>query len=258
MFSRSVLNGFNEGEKFDLSLIQHSLSLEGSLAGLVVRKRFYEIGRPDSYKEFISYVSDRFGSPKKAAFLDRDGVLNEIVFNEDTELLDSPMDIQELKLLPGAAEAVKILKEEGYLVFIITNQPAAAKGKTSLGKLFDINKKLTELIPEIDDVFMCPHHPEGDKVRGLKTLIKSCGCRKPKSGLIEEACSKYAVDRSESFMAGDSFTDVQCGRAAALKTVFIGSYKCDICARLEYDKPDHIFKSLIEAAEAIKKGVLKK
>ena len=185
-------------------------------------------------------------------------MINEIVFNEDTELLDSPMSVSEFKLIPGAAEAVKILKEEGYLIFIITNQPAAAKGKTSLGKLFDINKKLTELIPEIDDVFMCPHHTEGDPKRGDISLIKICDCRKPESGLIEEACSKYAVDRSASFMAGDSFTDVQCGRKAGIQTVFIGSYKCDICTKLEYDKPDHIFKSLMEAATAIKKGVLKK
>ncbi|MCR5748123.1 MAG: HAD-IIIA family hydrolase [Lachnospiraceae bacterium] len=251
MFSRNVLDGYSDGEKFDLSDIQHGLSLKDELFGLVVGKRFYEIGRPEPYKEFIEYAKQRFDVPTKAAFLDRDGVLNEIVYNEDTEQLDSPLNADELKLLPGAAEAVKKLKEAGYYIFIITNQPAAAKGKTDLGTLWDINKKLLELIPEIDDVFMCPHHPEGSSHCKEPVLIGKCDCRKPKAGLIDEACSCYKVDKGASFMAGDSFTDIMCGRAAGLKTVFVGNYKCDVCARLEYDKPDMIVNGISELAEVI-------
>lgn len=246
MFSRSVLDGYNDGDRFDLSYIQHALSLKGALEGLVVRKRFYEIGRPEPYREFIAYAGDRFDIPKKAAFLDRDGVLNEIVYNEDAEQLDSPLKISELKLLPGAAEAVRRLKADGYYVFVVTNQPAAAKGKTSLGTLWDINKRLLELIPDIDDVFMCPHHPKGDSRSREKELIGPCKCRKPGTGMIDEACARYAIDRDSSFMAGDSYTDIECGRRAGLKTVFIGDYKCDICARLEYNKPDAVYKSLYE------------
>nr|MCR5410111.1 HAD-IIIA family hydrolase [Lachnospiraceae bacterium] len=232
MFSRSVLDDYNIGEKFDLSVIQHKLSLEGRLAGLVVTRRFYEIGRPEPYREFISYAAGRFEHKKKAAFLDRDGVINEIVYNEDTELLDSPLAVEELKLIDGAADAIARLKAAGYLVFIITNQPAAAKGKTSLGTLFDINKRLKELIPGIDDVFMCPHHPKGSERSREKNLIGPCDCRKPGTGLIREAFEKYAIDPGASFMAGDSYTDILCARSAKLKAVFIGDYKCDICARL--------------------------
>lgn len=251
MFSRSVFEARKDGEKFDLSEIQHKLSVEGKLLGLVVRRRFYEIGRPESYKEFSEYAAERFTKAKKAAFLDRDGVLNEIVFNEDTEQLDSPLRPDQLKLLEGAEEAVQTLKKEGYLVFVITNQPAAAKGKTGLGDLFDVNKKLTELMPQIDEVFMCPHHPVGNERAVEKNLIKKCDCRKPGTGLIEQACLKYSIDRSLSFMAGDSFTDVECGKRAGLKTVFIGDFKCDVCARLDHDKPDVVAKSLKEAVEVI-------
>ncbi len=251
MFSRSVLDDFDDDEKFDLSEIQHRLSVEGRLEGLVVTRRFYEIGRPESYREFIGYACERFETPKKAAFLDRDGVLNEIVYNEDTEQLDSPMKPDELRLLPGAAEAVGWLKAAGYYVFIVTNQPAAAKGKTSLGNIFDINKKLRELIPEIDEVFVCLHHPKGSVHSKERNLIGECVCRKPKSGLIDEARAKYAIDMEKSFMAGDSYTDVACGRAAGVRTVFIGDYKCDICARLEYDKPDIVAGSLAEAMDMI-------
>ncbi|MBQ7584071.1 MAG: HAD-IIIA family hydrolase [Lachnospiraceae bacterium] len=232
-------------------MIQHQLSVEGRLCGLEVYRRFYEIGRPEPYKEFIDYARERFETPKKAAFLDRDGVLNEIVFNEDTELLDSPMNPGELKLIEGAAEAVARLKEAGYYVFIVTNQPAAAKGKTGLGELFDVNKKLKELVPGIDEVFMCPHHPIGSPRGRERNLIVKCGCRKPGTGLIDQAGAKYAIDTDSSFMAGDSFTDVLCGRAAGLKTVFIGDYKCDVCARLEYEKPDIIAKDLAAAVEGI-------
>ena len=251
MFSRSVLDDYNIGEKFDLSVIQHRLSVEGRLAGLVVTRRFYEIGRPEPYREFISYAEDRFERKKKAAFLDRDGVINEIVYNDDTELLDSPLAVEELKLIDGAADAIARLKDAGYLIFIVTNQPAAAKGKTSLGALFDINKRLKELIPEIDDVFMCPHHPKGSSRSTEKNLIGLCDCRKPGTGLIKEAFSKYAIDPDSSFMAGDSFTDVLCARAAHLKSVFIGDYKCDICARLDHDKPDIIAKDLADAADRL-------
>ena len=221
MFSRSVLDGYRVGERFDLSDIQHGLSERGKLEGLVVKRRFYEIGRPEPYREFIGYAADRFDTPKKAAFLDRDGVLNEIVYNEGTELLDSPMKPGEMRLLPGAADAVRI------------------------------NKRLMELIPEIDDVFVCFHHPEGDKRSREPELIRKCGCRKPGTGLIDEACLKYAVDRGTSFMAGDSYTDIECGRAAGVRTVFIGGYKCDVCARLRYNKPDITAKSLNEAVNEI-------
>ncbi|MBO5552037.1 MAG: HAD-IIIA family hydrolase, partial [Lachnospiraceae bacterium] len=235
------------------SVIQHELSVEGKLEGLVVSRRFYEIGRPESYREFIGYAAERFDHPKKAAFLDRDGVLNEILYKEDTEQLDSPMKPEELKLLPGAADAVRRLKEAGYYVFVVTNQPAAAKGKTGLEDLIAINRRLVELIPEIDGVFACYHHPKGDKRSKEPGLIRSCKCRKPGTGLIDEACSVYAVDRSQSFMAGDSFTDIICGRDAGVRTVFIGNYKCDVCERLEYNKPDITAGSLDEAVSVILK-----
>ncbi len=251
VFAKEVLKDRKEGEAFDLSEIQHGLSIEGKLAGLVVKRRFYEIGRPDSYREFIDYARDRFDVKHKAAFLDRDGVLNEIVFNEDTEQLDSPLKVSELKLLDGAAEAVKTLKDAGYYVFIITNQPAAAKGKTSLGELWDINKELCKLIPEIDEVFMCPHHPKGSERSTEKDLICKCGCRKPETGLIKEASEKYACDMEASFMAGDSYTDIQCAQAAGLKSVFIGDLKCDVCARLSYRKPDITAGSLKEAVRIL-------
>ncbi len=248
MFSKEIFASREDGEVFDLGDLQHELSKEGKLAGLVVDRRFYEIGRPEPYREFTDYARARFDTKRKAAFLDRDGVLNEIVFNEDTEQLDSPMKTDELVLTKGAKDAVKSLKDAGFYVFVVTNQPAAAKGKTSLGNLWDINKHLMELIPEIDEVFVCLHHPKGAAMCREKTLIRECNCRKPKDGLIREAMAKYAVDIEGSYMVGDSFTDIKCGISAGVKTVFIGNFKCDTCKKLENTPPDFVAEDILEAA----------
>ncbi|MCR5651455.1 MAG: HAD-IIIA family hydrolase [Lachnospiraceae bacterium] len=253
MFSRSVFDSYSEGAVFDLSEVQHSLSENGRLAGLVVDKRFYEIGRPESYKEFEIYAGERFETARKAAFIDRDGVLNEIVYNEDIEQLDSPLKQDELKIIDGVREAVDDLKAAGYYIFVVTNQPAAAKGKACLCDLYDVNSRLKELIPGIDDIFVCFHHPKGSSRSTEKSLIRKCHCRKPGTGLISQAQSKYLIDMSASFMAGDSFTDIECANAAGLKSVFVGDYKCDVCARLKFEKPDIIAPDLLTAAQMILK-----
>ncbi len=256
MFERALFENVPEGESFDLSMLQHDLSLRGELEGLPVRRRFYEIGSPESYREFIKYAEERFDSSCPAVFLDRDGVLNEIVYDDNTEQLDSPLQPESLTLLPGVADAVRKLKKAGFYIFIVTNQPAAAKGKTTLAKLYDINERLREFLAEggedpVDEIFMCPHYPTEGKYTREHFLIRKCECRKPGTGLIRSAAGKYNIDLSASYMVGDSFTDVICGRDAGVKTVFIGNYKCDLCARLKYQKPDLIVSSLPEFAEKI-------
>ncbi len=255
MFERSLFKVYPENVRFDLADIQHDLSVRGMLYGLTVSKRFYEIGSPDSYGEFISYAHERFDVPHKAVFLDRDGTINELVFNDDTEQLDTAMDVSEFRLFQNSLDAIKEIREKGYLVFVVTNQPAAAKGKTTMGKLMDIDHELLRLAAaagtEIDDIFACFHYPDEQPHTREKFLISKCGCRKPAAGLIEQARAKYNLDIENSYMAGDSFTDIQCGRTAGLKTVFIGNYKCDVCARLEYDRPDMITGSIKELADRL-------
>ena len=252
MFERSLFEEYKAGEKFDLAVIQHELSVGGRLEGLVVSKRFYEIGSPDSYREFTAYAHERFDVPHRAVFLDRDGTINEIVYIDETEQLDSPMEVSQLKLIDGAADAVRALKAAGYLVFIVTNQPSAAKGKTTLGRLYDINHELLRLCGDcIDDIFMCPHYGTEQPHTKEKFLIKKCDCRKPLPGLIKQAMQKYDIDASASWMVGDSFTDVQCGRAAGVKTAFVGNFKCDVCSRLDFSRPDMIVSSVAEFAMKI-------
>lgn len=241
--------------KFDIALIQNRLSIEKKIAAHIVTKRFYEIGSPESLKEFREYVRRRFNESHPAVFLDRDGVLNEIVFNDDIEQMDSPQKPEQFKVLPGAADAIRKIKEKGYYVFLATNQPGAAKGKCKLKTLYDINTGFCEWLSgqgtDIDGVFMCPHYPKMSPQTKEGFLIKTCDCRKPKPGLILKPGDIYNIDYESSYMIGDSFTDIVAGQAAGVKTIFIGELKCDACKKLCDIEPDCIVHDVSEAADVL-------
>ena len=255
MYSKDLLDDYEYGAKFDIAVLQKQLSIEKKLAAHIVTKRFYEIGSPESLKEFREYVRHRFNESHPAVFLDRDGVLNEIVFNEDTEQMDSPQRLSEFRPFPEAADALKKIKEKGYYVFIVTNQPGAAKGKSSLKTLYDINtmyaEQLSEQGTDIDGIFMCPHYPKMSEYTKEEFLIKTCDCRKPKPGLLLRPRDIYNIDYENSYMIGDSFTDVLAGEAAGVKTIYIGELKCDACKKLCDIEPAYIVHNVSEAADII-------
>ena len=257
MYERSLFEDRAENEAFDIAEILHDLSLKGELAAQVVTKRFYEIGSPASLAECSAYMNRRYRENHPAVFVDRDGVINEIVWNEDIEQLDSPMKVSELRFLPGVADALKMIKEKGYYIFVVTNQPGAAKGKTDLATLYDINTYMIDSLSkegvEIDDLFMCPHYPKELPLTKEKFLIKKCNCRKPEPGLIYRAMRKYNIDMTRSFMIGDSCTDVSAGAAVGLSTIFTGDLKCDLCKKLGDLSPDFVAKDLFDAAEDLPK-----
>ncbi|MCR5107067.1 MAG: HAD-IIIA family hydrolase [Lachnospiraceae bacterium] len=255
IYERSLFEEYNESDKFDVAIIQNRLSLKGQLAAHEVTRRFYEIGSPPALNEFREYSDKRFNKKVKAVFLDRDGVINEIVYNDDTEQLDSPQKPEEFKLLPDVVEALSIFKKKGYYIFIVTNQPGAAKGKSRLSTLYDINTGFVNDMKkegiELEAVYMCPHYPKRQKYTKEDYLIKECECRKPKPGLILKAGKTYNIDYENSYMIGDSFTDVKAGRAAGVKTIFLGDLKCDACKKLCDIEPDIITGDILKAAQAV-------
>lgn len=258
IFSKEVFSALEEAlkdKKVDLSDIQKDLVERKNCAACEETHRFYEIGTPASLAEFTGYVEKRFMKPHGVCFLDRDGVIDEIVFNEDTEQLDSPLSVSQFRFLPGAVEGLRKLSESGLELFVVSNQPAAAKGKATLSELYEINtymvKELLKEGIEITEVSICPHHPTGSCRTKEQFLIRKCDCRKPSAGLLLRIMKKHNVDPAHSYMIGDSYTDILAGRAAGVKTAFIGDYKCDVCSRLNFDKPDVTGKNLEEAAEKI-------
>jgi len=248
LYEKKLFSVYEKNVKFDVAEIQNSLSVSGKMVAHVVTKRFYEIGSPTALAEFQRYVCKRFHEYHPAVFLDRDGVLNEIVFNEDTEQMDSPLKISEFVLFDKVSNALKIMKEKGYHIFVVTNQPAAAKGKTTLAKLYDINTYFVELLKEqgaeVDDIFMCPHFTKKLPMTKEEFLIADCDCRKPKPGLLLRAKEKYRINWEASYMIGDSYTDIAAGKTAGVNTIFIGNFKCDSCKQLEGNKPDMIFSDI--------------
>ena len=192
----------------------------------------------------------------KAVFLDRDGVINEIVFHEDVEVLDSPFNTQQVRILEGVFAAIATFNQLGYKVLVMTNQPGAAKGKMSLARINEVNQHILNLASksgaQIDQVYCCPHHPTGTP-RGDTSLIKSCECRKPGTGLLLAGVDEHKIDVNLSYMIGDSISDIQAGKAIGLATILVGGLKCD--ARRMYEEkgclPDSVFQSLSPFAQSL-------
>ena len=193
----------------------------------------------------------------KAVFLDRDGVINEIVFHEDVEILDSPFNIQQVHILQGVFQAITTFNQLGFKVLVVTNQPGAAKGKMSLARIDEINQYVVDLASksgvQIDQVYCCPHHPTGS-LGGDMSLIKKCKCRKPGTDLLLAGIDEHKIDVNMSYMVGDSISDIQAGKAIGMTTILVGGLKCD--ARRIYEEnnclPDSVFQSLSLFVQSLK------
>ncbi|MCA1039356.1 HAD family hydrolase [Bacillus infantis] len=148
---------------------------------------------------------------KKAIFLDRDGVLNEVLSHR-VKFVNKP---EQLYLLEGAAEAVSLFNEAGYEVFGVTNQGGVGLGFMKEKDLHRVHERLQRLIREkgghITEVAYCPHKPKA-----------GCECRKPNAGMILDLAERYDIDLSKSFMVGDHERDIEAGIKAGCKTAFIG------------------------------------
>lgn len=151
---------------------------------------------------------------RPAAFLDRDGVLN-----EDTGYAWRREDI---RWRSGAIESLRLLNRAGYLVFVITNQSGVAQGFYREEDVRELHRWMTEQLAaegaHIDAFYYCPHHPEGS----VREYRRTCDCRKPAAGMIELAMREWPVEREGSFLVGDRERDVQAGRAAGLRTYLLG------------------------------------
>lgn len=150
---------------------------------------------------------------KKACFLDRDGVLI-----EEVNYIKSP---DQVKIIPGVFDALKKLREKGYLCIVISNQSGVARGYFKEGDVAKIQDRidgfLTEKGLKIDGYYNCPHHPGGT----VSEYKKDCDCRKPKPGLILKAAKEHSIDLSKSFMIGDKFSDIKAAENAGCHTAIM-------------------------------------
>lgn len=193
----------------------------------------------------------------KAVFLDRDGVINEVVYFPDFGLVDSPLNPTQFRLLPRVGEAVRLLNELGLKVIVVSNQPCVGKGKVT-SRLFEgIRQKMQEGLKDagahLDGEYYCFHHPEAR----LAEFRVNCDCRKPKPGLLLRAATDLGLRLPSCFMVGDGLTDVRAGKAAGCKTILISRLKCELCRLMEDEgvKPDFIVRDLLDGCGIIEKEV---
>lgn len=159
----------------------------------------------------------------KAVFLDRDGVINHLFFNPATGEYESPHCVEDLMIYPYVAESLMKLQHSGYKLFLVSNQPSYAKGKTTLGKIGAIHEKLHHYMVEngidFSGYFYCYHHPDGI----VPEYSFECLCRKPKPFFLLEAQRRYTLDMGDSWLIGDQDSDIICGRAGRVKTILINN-----------------------------------
>lgn len=158
-----------------------------------------------------------------AVFIDRDGTLNKVVYDSEG-MENSPFRVEDLELLPGAAEFTRRIREAGYLAVLVTNQPGVAKGSITIDGLNQIHQRLCSLLEEdgggLDRICYCPHHPKGKP--GISSpFIQACDCRKPGPGMLTTAAEEMGINLARSWMVGDKLLDVQAGQAAGCRTILL-------------------------------------
>jgi D-glycero-D-manno-heptose 1,7-bisphosphate phosphatase len=147
------------------------------------------------------------GPLRKAVFLDRDGVLNEAVIRDGKPF--APATLTDLHLVPNAAEATARLRNAGYMLIVVTNQPDVSRGLQTREVVEAMDAALGSALG-IDEFRVC-YHDDADQ----------CACRKPKPGLVLDAAAAHGIDLGQSFLIGDRWRDIDCGYAAGVRTVWI-------------------------------------
>lgn len=211
-----------------------------------------DMGTPERFEQvcedLVSGLVHRrnLSQPQKAIFLDRDGVINRYV--------GFLRDIDEFELIDGVAEAIRCINNSGYLCIVVTNQPVIARGEVSWDELDMIHAKMETLLGRegayIDDVYVCPHHPDSGYEGEIEELKIDCDCRKPKPGMLLQAAKEYNIDLSQSWMIGDSKRDIQAGKNVGCRTTLLHGNGAESDTGDIYGQ-DETAESLLEAVERV-------
>lgn len=180
------------------------------------------------------------GTP--AIFLDRDGTIN-----EDPGYLTHP---GEIRLLPGVADALRLLQEQGFRLVVVSNQSGVARGFLTEAMLEEIQERLEALLKDqgviLSGMYYCPHHPEGAPPYG-----QVCGCRKPKGGLVERAARDHGLDLSRSYVIGDQQIDIELARQMGMPAILVLTGQGRLSLTSGPVHPDYIAPDLAAAARWI-------
>lgn len=256
IINRKLLDLVKEPVKtdFEKDILANQVKLGANIYAYHTPEYVKDVGTVDRINATVEELksgliqSKNLKNKQRAIFIDRDGTINV------SKGFISKAD--DLELIPGSIEAIKAINKSGALAIVITNQPVIARGECSFEELHNIHNKLKTLLGEkgafVDDIFYCPHHPDKGFEGEVPELKFDCECRKPKTGMIDEAVKKYNIDLSKSYMVGDSTMDLETARNAGIKSVLVdtgfagndGKYdrNCDIEAKNLFDAVEKIIK----------------
>lgn len=172
---------------------------------------------------------------RRAVFLDRDGVLNRAIIKDGKPY--PPAGVDEVEIPPGVVEALQRLKDAGFVLIVVSNQPDVARGATPQATVEEINDFLAQRMP-IDRFIMC-YHDNGD----------TCACRKPASGMLLAGAQEFDIELASSYMVGDRWKDIEAGQRAGCRTLFIDNGY----AERQPESPDYCVPSLSQAVSIILK-----
>lgn len=211
-----------------------------------------DIGTPQRYDrvcaEFETGViaQSSFTAPQRAVFLDRDGTL--VVDKDCLRSADG------LELLPGVSDALHKLNHSGWRTIVATNQPVVAKGWCSETELRNIHNKLETILGRehafLDRIYFCPHHPDRGFPGERADLKIDCGCRKPAIGMIQSAAEDLNIDLKQSWLIGDTTTDVQTAKNSGVKSILLRTGAAGRDGK-HPAQPDFIFDTLNDAVNFI-------
>jgi D-glycero-D-manno-heptose 1,7-bisphosphate phosphatase len=177
-------------------------------------------------------------SPKnRCVFLDRDGVLNKSIVRGGKPY--PPNSAEELEVYPDVPLGCLRLKQAGFLLVTVTNQPDVGRGKQTRVAVEAINRKISDIIRVLDRFEVCFH--------GGADYGEPCDCRKPAAGMLYRAAAALEIDLASSFMIGDRWQDVDCAHAAGCRAIFIDHGYAEALRQ----KPDVTVKTFGEAVEAV-------
>jgi D,D-heptose 1,7-bisphosphate phosphatase len=186
------------------------------------------------------------GRSRPAIFLDRDGTLN-----VEKGHLRKPED---LELLPEVAPALRRLRNAGFRLVVLTNQPVIARGEATEAAVAAIHRRLEwelgQLGAYLDAIYVCPHHPDGGFLGERAELKKVCNCRKPATGLFERACRDLPIDVANSWVIGDQTRDIEMAGRSGLRSILLTTGAGIDCERLQCTA-SHIADNLGSAAAIV-------
>ena len=197
-------------------------------------------------------------STNKAIFLDRDGIIIKMHYDENFGIIDTPLAVKEIKFVPGIFGLLRHARKLGYLLILISNQPGVGIKKISLKRHNEIKNYVTQTLKKqgivLNGEYYCMHHPYAQ----IPKYKQECECRKPKVGLFVQASKKLNIDLKQSWMIGDGVNDIIAGYRAGCKTVLVGNileaeYLRILEEKLGNIKPNFLVKNIKEIQNIITK-----